>query len=134
MKKGPQDHAGDASRDVLLRMIEMFETGVTADVSEVVSDSYHDHQGLKGTIIHGTEGFSKVVGAARSSFVRLEIEVEDVVAEGDRAVGRIRWHGELPGGELVERETIDIVRVVNDRAVEHWGAETWSRRRSPSDR
>jgi predicted SnoaL-like aldol condensation-catalyzing enzyme len=131
MEKGSQGHTADASREALLRMIDMFKTGDTAAVNEVVCDTYYDHQGLEGSIIHGASGFNEVVSAARRPFVRLEIEVVDVIAEGDRAVGRIRWHGELPTGEVVDRETIDIVRVANGLAVEHWGAEAWSRRIPP---
>jgi predicted SnoaL-like aldol condensation-catalyzing enzyme len=40
----------------------------------------------------------------------------------DRAVARIRWRGRRHEGDDVDRETIDIVRVVDGRAVEHWGA------------
>jgi predicted SnoaL-like aldol condensation-catalyzing enzyme len=48
-----------------------------------------------------------------------------IVAEDgveDRAVARIHWRGRRRSGEKVDRETIDIVRVVDGRAVEHWGA------------
>ena len=48
--------------------------------------------------------------------------VEDIFGTADRAVARIRWQGRRPDGEHVDRQTIDIIRVENERAVEHWGA------------
>ena len=47
---------------------------------------------------------------------------EDIFGTTDRAVARIRWQGRRPDGDHVDRQTIDIIRVENGRAVEHWGA------------
>jgi len=56
----------------------------------------------------------------------LDFAVEDIFASGDRATARLRWRGNRPEGEVVERETIEIVRVENGKAVEHWGGRTTS--------
>lgn len=49
--------------------------------------------------------------------------VEDIVAEGDKAAIKLRWHGVDDSGEQVIRETLDLLRFVDGRLAEHWGAE-----------
>jgi predicted SnoaL-like aldol condensation-catalyzing enzyme len=101
-------------------MVQMFATGDVGTVAETISEAYRDHQGMNGNDVVGQDGFVRVVKAARQ-MRDLELRVEDMFAEGDRAVVRIRWRGVLNDGRRVERETIDIVRVADGRAVEHWG-------------
>lgn len=102
-------------------MVAMFSTGDTSAVEEVVSPEYLDHQGLRGGAVDGPEGFAAVVTAARQRYVRLEVTLEDVIAGGDRVAARLRWTGTRMDGEVVQRETIEILRVEAGKAVEHWG-------------
>jgi hypothetical protein len=108
-------------------MIAMFATGDTVAVRETVADDYRDHQGIGGGEIQGVAGFCEVVRAARSTYTTLDVWAEDLLSDGDRAVARIRWRGVLPTGIVVDRETIDIVRVADGLAAEHWGCRVWSR-------
>src|SRR3974390_1619787 len=102
-------------------MIAMFATGDLSTLARVVSDSYVDHQELDGVEVRGVAGFSDVVLAARRAFTDLRVEAVELTAERDRAVARIHWHGILASGQVVERETIDMIRVADGLAVEHWG-------------
>ncbi len=116
----------DAAR-VIRRMVAAFATGDTHDCHEYVSASYLDHQGRGGVPLHGPDGFQQVVRAAHRSTTP-QLLVEDVITNETRAVARIRWLFAPPGqGDPVERETIEIIRVEGGEAVEHWGAEAWSR-------
>jgi SnoaL-like domain len=116
----------DAVR-VVRRMIAAFATGDTHDCHEYVSASYLDHQGRAGLPLHGPDGFKQVVRAAHRS-TRPELLVEDVIANETRAVARIRWRfAPSDQTDVVERETIEVIRVEGGQAVEHWGAEAWSR-------
>lgn len=99
----------------------MFSTADLSGVDSIIAVGYIDHQGLEGIEIRGPEGFSRVVRAARSALPDLQVDIEDLIAEGDRVVARLRWRGTQSTGERIERETIDIVRVANGQAVEHWG-------------
>jgi predicted SnoaL-like aldol condensation-catalyzing enzyme len=72
------------------------------------------------------------VQVARRAVSGLEVRIEDVITEDDRVAARINWQGVSADGRMLERETIDIIRVVDDKAVEHWGAEMWSRSSDPS--
>jgi len=116
----------DNAEVVMRKMVEMFATGDISELGAVVSDEYHDHQGLHGVAVRGTEGFRQVVAAARAGATGLSVTVADLIADGDRAAARLRWRGVSPTGEPVDRETIDIIRTRNGRAVEHWGAASGS--------
>lgn len=56
------------------------------------------------------------------------ILLADTFRNETRAVARIRWRFAPPGqADATERETVEIVRIEGGQAVEHWGAEAWSR-------
>lgn len=111
-----------SSKDVLLRMINAFATGEITDVDDFVAEEYFDHQGLGSGPMHGGASFRTVVAAARSSYVELRVTALDVVEESEKSVARIEWVGELRDGKTRRRETIDIIRVRDGKAIEHWGA------------
>lgn len=113
-------------------MIEMFTTGDMASLDATVSEAYCDHQGLGGVEVLGRSGFAQVVAAARQR-PGLEIHIEDMFGEDDRAVARLRWRSILDDGTTLERETMDIVRTVDGLAVEHWGGQLWLREDRPSN-
>jgi ketosteroid isomerase-like protein len=114
----------DTAEAVMRKMIEMFATGDVSAVGAVISDEYHDHQGLQGEAVWGPDGFRRVVDTARSGTVGLRVTIADLIADAESAAARLRWRGVSPTGKPVDRETIDIVRVRDGKAVEHWGAGT----------
>ena len=71
------------------------------------------------------------VAVIAAAFPYLHVNVEDIVAEGDKAVARITFKGthkgELMGtpatGKKVTWSAIDIIRMVDGKAVEHWGEQ-----------
>ena len=105
-------------------MVAMFASGDPSEAAAVIAQDYLDHQGVGAGPIRGVEGFAHVVRTSHVAYEQLEVTVEDLFGAGDRAVARIRWRGRRRGGEVIDRETIDIVRVADGRAVEHWGART----------
>ncbi len=105
-------------------MVDMFTTGDLAELA-TVDARYLDHQGLGGEPERRTDGFARVVEAARSGYRDLVVTIEDLIAAPDRAVARLRWRGtRQSSGHEVERETIEIVRIGRGKAVEHWGAQS----------
>lgn len=118
---------GDVSREraaeVMRKMVAMFSTGDLSDIQETVHPDYFDHQGLHGEPIRGPAGFESVVAAARASFATLEVTVEDLIAGRDRAAARLQWNGLRPEGQ-VSRQTVEIVRIKDGMAVEHWGGRS----------
>ena len=107
---------------VLREMVAMFASGDPAHAAAVVAPDYLDHQGLEGEPVRGVDGFALVVRTNHAAHEHQEISIQDLFATDDRAVARIRWRGRRLDGVEVDRETIDIVRVADGRAVEHWGA------------
>jgi predicted SnoaL-like aldol condensation-catalyzing enzyme len=107
---------------VLEQMVAMFASGDPSSAAAVVAEEYIDHQGLGAGAMLGVEGFTRVVRTNFAGYEQLEIFIEDLFGVEDRAVAPIRWRGRQHSGEVVDRETIDIVRVAKGRAVEHWGA------------
>jgi predicted ester cyclase len=110
---------------VMLAMVAAFDTGVLSTIAEAVDPDYLDYQGLDGQRpIVGIDGFAQVVKTARSDFAELSVTVADLIESTDRVAARILWESARPSGEAVEREPIDILRVVGGRAIEHWGARS----------
>jgi predicted SnoaL-like aldol condensation-catalyzing enzyme len=105
-------------------MVAMFASGDPSEASLVVAEDYLDHQGLGDKPIRGVEGFAHVVRTNHAAYEHKEITIEDIFGADDRAVARIRWRGRRRGGEKIDRETIDIVRIEGGRAIEHWGSRT----------
>ncbi len=105
-------------------MVAMFSSGDVSKVQAVVHQDYFDHQGLGGEPVRGPSGFAKVVAAARSSYASLEVTLQDLILADDRAAARLQWYGTRLDGDVVRRETIDIIRIEHGKAVEHWGARS----------
>ena len=108
--------------EVLTAMVAMFDSGDPTYADRVVAADYLDHQGLGQGPMRGVDGFAQVVTTYYAEYEHQDVTIEDIFGTTDRAVARIRWRGRRPGGEHVDRQTIDIIRIENGRAVEHWGA------------
>jgi len=106
-------------RDVVLRMLKMFATGDLTDLRAVIGVDYQDHQEPDSG--NGPEVFALVVTRVRERFLGLRVSVEDIVEQGDRVAVRLEWTGTVAGDGPFVAEGIDIVRVVEGRAREHWG-------------
>ena len=112
---GAPDSAGAARA-----IVAILETRDLDSVDAAVAADYH--QGLGEREIRGREGFREVIEAVHY-YAGVHVTVEDIVAEGDKAAIRLRWHGVDDSGEQVIRETLDLLRFVDGRLAEHWGAE-----------
>jgi steroid delta-isomerase-like uncharacterized protein len=115
---------------VLARRVleEMFNKGNLDVADELLAPDYVDHDPAMPEDIHGPEGFKQYVGAYRSAFSDLHLEIEDQIAEGDKVV--TRWtgtgthDGELSGiaptGNRVTLPGMEIVRISGGKLVEGW--------------
>lgn len=78
------------------------------------------------------EGLHEEIGRGhtmlRAAFPDLQIAVETLIAEGDKVVARLRFHGThlgafagiSPTGRHVEWEAVRLWRLANDKIVETW--------------
>ena len=120
----------DQNKDLARRFYaEVVSTGDLDRVAEFCTEDFVDHEeGPPGTP-DGIEGVKAFVQMFRDGFPDLRATVEDALEEGDRVAARVRFtgthEGEFmgvpPSGNKVDIETIDIVRIVDGKASEHWG-------------
>jgi steroid delta-isomerase-like uncharacterized protein len=108
---------------------ELISTGDIAGFGDLVADDFVEHQGAPGfpATKEGTLDFFRVLLEA---FPDLNMNVEDVIAEGDKVVARVTTRGTHqadfmgipPTGSTVDMQLIDIMRFDGAGQVcEHWG-------------
>lgn len=91
-------------------------------LDEITADNYADHNLPAGVTPRQS------IGAFRAGFPDVEVTVEDVLAEGEKAVVRytIRgtntgsFFGMPPTGKSVRMSGISVYRIVGDKLVEGW--------------
>ena len=107
---------------------EVFNKGNLDAIDEFMAPDMVDHSLVPGQD-PGPEGFKKLVTMFRAAFPDLHSTVEDLIAEGDKVVGRMTTRGTHQGefmgiaatGKQIEFSEIHIIRIAGGKAVEHWG-------------
>jgi steroid delta-isomerase-like uncharacterized protein len=109
---------------------EFWSAGRHEVIDELLSDDYVDHQPLPGSP-SGKSGFAALLTTWRTGFPDMQEEVQDLIAEGDKVVGRFTMSGThtgeflglAPTGRRVSMTGIDVVRIRDGRIVEFWYGE-----------
>ena len=109
---------------------ELWSQGDLEAIPELVSEDFVDHHPLPGAP-PGREGLAALVTTWRTAFPDMRETCEDLIAEGDKVVGRFTMRGThggefigvLPTGRSVTMSGIDIFRVAGGKIVEFWYAE-----------
>jgi steroid delta-isomerase-like uncharacterized protein len=107
---------------------EVWNKGNLDLVDERVAATYVGHDPTFPMPIRGPEGFKQWVMASRNAFADLQLDIEDLIAEGDKVVGRFVMRGThtgaLPGlpptGKPVVVTGIFIRHFENGKYVEGW--------------
>ena len=94
-------------------------------LDQFVAEDYRNHNAF---VADGREANRQFWAAFFNALPDLSVTMEDVVASGDRVVGRFVYRGthtgELmgipPSGNRIEMRSIDIWRVADGMFVEHW--------------
>ena len=126
-------HRVSQNKATMKKIVDIFNTGDLADVDLIFSPDYIDHQRPAEMEINGPNEFKQIVMGTRQSLRKLKVTIEELIAEDDKVVGRLQWHITDLAGKKIKRETIDILRFVNNQVVEHWGAEAWRTDKSSAD-
>ena len=79
----------------------------------------------------GLEGMKDMMRMYLSAFPDLSVQVEDIIAEGDKVVMRATTSGTHQGefmgiaatGKKVSFGEIHVIRIAGGKMVEHWGIE-----------
>lgn len=96
-------------------------------LDEVIASDVISHPARPGHT-PGLEGVKRMFSSLHAAFPDLHIDVEDMVAEGDKVVDRItasgthqgEFMGIAPTGNRVEFSAINIARIAEGKIVEHW--------------
>jgi hypothetical protein len=91
----------------------------------VFSADYLDHERPEGSDLTGPDEFTAVVAGARRSLGELAVRVASAVTwADDLCVAVLAWRGQDRGGAVVERETVETLRLdATGKIAEHWGSE-----------
>jgi steroid delta-isomerase-like uncharacterized protein len=112
---------------------EVVSQGKLEVVDQLCSPDLVDHETQPG-MPDGREGVKQFFAAIREAIPDMQAEVHDMVGEDDKVVVRSTMRGTHekeffgipPSGDKVEIPVIDVVRVADGRAVEHWGVTDMS--------
>ncbi|MBI5629470.1 MAG: ester cyclase [Elusimicrobia bacterium] len=108
--------------------LEAVGGGELAHVESLVGADYVDHNaGLAAG--RGPEMVRRHLAALRRTFPDFTLQIEDMVAEGDRVATRVsgrgthlgEWKGIPPTGALIQLRGMNIDRLAGGKIVEHWG-------------
>jgi steroid delta-isomerase-like uncharacterized protein len=111
------------------RTYELISAGDIAGFGDLVADGFVEHEGGPG-FAPDKQGTLDYFRAMLEAFPDMRMEVEDLIAEGDKAVARVRvtathrgdFMGIPPTGATGDIQVIDIMRFDADGQVcEHWG-------------
>ena len=97
-------------------------------LDEMAASDITDHDPAPGQG-PGLEGVKDYFSSLHAAFPDVHMDVEDMIAEGDKVVARVsvsgthqgEFMGIAPTGNRVTITGIDILRITDGKAVEHWG-------------
>jgi steroid delta-isomerase-like uncharacterized protein len=124
--------SSEENKAIIRRVIEeILNQGNLAAIDEVFDPAFVDRSSPDQPV--GPEGVRAFVSSVRADFPDLHMDINDLIAEGDKVVIRTTWRGTYQGnygtmpptGRQVTRTMIQIFRLANGKIVEEWneGAE-----------
>lgn len=112
------------NKELVNKIVAMFNTGDTTEVSNIFGKDYLDHQKPEWFTVDGPEEFAQIVKLARDNLPNLKVTVlGKIFAEEDMVAMRLLW-----SSDASVRETIEILRVDDGKFVEHWGAQSYEKK------
>lgn len=118
----------EENKAVFRSMMDVFDSGNLAKLDEVVDANYIENSPAPN-LAPGIEGLKQLISMLRSAFPDLNSTVDDLIAEGDKVVGRVTAHGThkgqfmgiAPSGNEMTIQEIHIIRIGGGKVMEHWG-------------
>ena len=113
----------EANKAIVRRFYEEVENqGKVELIDELVATDFHDAYNMVAPFpVVGSDGIKKLVAALRSSG-NFHLNVEDLIAEGDKVVCRMSSNrtATAPTGEDVKLQLVEILRIANGKIAERW--------------
>jgi len=118
----------EENKALVHRIYECFSQNNLDVLDELIASDFTDHNPNPGQA-PGLEGLKQFISSMHSVLSDLQDNVEDMVAEGDKVVARLRisgthqseFMGAAPTGNQATFTGIDILRIAEGKVVEHWG-------------
>jgi steroid delta-isomerase-like uncharacterized protein len=118
-----------AQEAIALSVFEMFNTGNTDGIENIVADDFVDHQKDPSITSTGIQMVKDMLTLYRTSMPDLKQEVLHMATVGDRTYIHLRmtgtntgaWGDMPPTGKAMDVLGVDIIRFANGKAAEHWG-------------
>jgi steroid delta-isomerase-like uncharacterized protein len=115
-----------ANKALIRRYIQTWNRG---DIEELVEFWAPDLVHHTRCDSHGFDDTKRIIKQFMANFADMRFRIEDMIAEGDRVVTRMRWSathtGEYLGtpasGRPVSCLLIGIARIADGKIAEHWG-------------
>jgi steroid delta-isomerase-like uncharacterized protein len=128
---GPEQSADQNKATIRRFYEEVFNAGKIDLADQYVTADALDHEVMPGQKdpIPALANLKEFLTEYRKAFPDLKVQIEDLIAEGDKVVARIRitgtqkgdFQGAPPTGKSMSVEVIDMMRLVDGKIVEHWG-------------
>ena len=107
---------------------EVFNEGNLDLLDELVADDFVEHEEFPG-LPPGKEAVRAFATMLRDAFPDARFTIDDEIVEGDKIVTRSHLEGTHrgeflgmpPTGLKINIQAIDIVRVRDGKAIDHWG-------------
>jgi len=117
----------EENKAIIRRLTEMWNQGDPAVADEIFAPNWVGHSAGAADQL-GVEAVKQHVTTIRAAFPDLHMTIEDLIAEGDKVVARIRMtrthRGEFQGvaatGRRVDNWAVTIRRIAGGKMVEGW--------------
>jgi steroid delta-isomerase-like uncharacterized protein len=118
----------DANKALTRQFLQRISAGDLSAVEELISDDYVEHEQLPG-LAPGKAGVRQLFELFHSAFDQARVEVDDMIAEGDKVFVLARMTGTqrgefmriAPTGNTIDVSICDYFRVEAGALTEHWG-------------
>ena len=123
----------EENKDIVRRYQEAYNTANYEALDEVVAADVLTPN-MISNMPRGLEGAKLVHQKTLTGMPDYHTAIEDIIAEGDKVVARVRitgthtgdFYGIPPTGRHIDLSGIYIVRIADGKIVEHWGEENGS--------
>lgn len=114
----------EENKELIHRIIEeIINRGNLSAIDQIFAPTFVDRSSPDQP--PGPEGVKGYVSSVRAGFPDLHVDINDLIAEGDKVVVRTTWQGSHQGSSQARRTMIQIFRLVDGKIIEEWneGAE-----------